>query len=943
MSSAVPSYDDLAQRIGELERENEQLRAREAELVEREKALQQAVRLGERILDSIPDIIGLQEPDHTIRYYNQAGYDFLKLSPQEAKGKKCFQLIGRQECCNPCATSEAVATGRPAEHERHFPELNVFMNCRSIPLFDCAGNLSQVIEILRDVTDRRTAEQALRESEERFRAMFESIGDSVFLKGVDLRYSKVNPAMERLFGLPADQLVGRSDEDLFGSDAARYIKAQDERVLAGKIIDDEHSKPVNGQQRVFQVNKAPVYDAEGNVVGLCGMARDITERKRMEDTVVAMNQSLQTILDSIPADIYVSDIDTHEILFMNAQMKRSFGRDCVGEICWRAFRAQSEPCAHCTNPDILDNEGQPTGVTTWEGYNPVSHKWYLNYDQAVPWLDGRYVRIQVAMDISQRKQAEESLQNKTREMTTFINNIPYMAWLKDEESNFIMVNKTFGEVVGLDPSILKNQSCAACFGQEQAERMKHDDRRVLEYGKPLVIEESIVDRQGRRRCLETSKAPIINDRGDIVGTVGIGVDVTERKEAEALRIAKETAEAASRAKSDFLAKMSHEIRTPLNAIMGMHRLLLSEDLPAKQRKRLHVAKESAESLLWLLNDLLDLSRIESGKFVLQEKEFRPRRFLRHVMQEMELLATEKGLPLYLSVDKHLPTTLHGDPHRLKQVLMNLLSNAIKFTNQGWISLRAKLVEPVNAESLGSLLAVDILFEVEDTGRGIEPEYVQTIFEAYEQGYYNSSSVEQGAGLGLAICQKLCQQMGGSIWAKSSPGSGSIFSVRIPFTTDGQVIDEPEADSYPDVEHWETMAPLQILLVEDQRMNQIFTVDLLASQGHCVEVASDGRRALDMLARKSFDLVLMDIKLPNLDGIETTRRIRTADPLLMDPDIPIIGLSAHVAPQEEVERFQSAGFDQYVIKPVSFEKLFSAMKEALHRHGKQRRSRPEPEG
>jgi CheY-like chemotaxis protein len=220
----------------------------------------------------------------------------------------------------------------------------------------------------------------------------------------------------------------------------------------------------------------------------------------------------------------------------------------------------------------------------------------------------------------------------------------------------------------------------------------------------------------------------------------------------------------------------------------------------------------------------------------------------------------------------------------------------------------------------------VLFTIKDTGKGIDPDKLESIFDSYYQAVHDSLSPEQGAGLGLAICKNLSKLMGGSIWAESEPGQGSLFYVQLPFKTDGQIMEEPE--SVNDDANWPDSSPLNILLVEDQKMNQIFTVDLLSSYGHQITVAENGQEALDTLARSSFDLVLMDIKMPVMDGIETTMRIRTADPLLMNPDIPVIGISAHTVTDQEMQRFQYAGFSSYVVKPVNFEKLFTAIEEVL---------------
>ncbi|MGM0759991.1 MAG: ATP-binding protein, partial [Thermodesulfobacteriota bacterium] len=425
-----------------------------------------------------------------------------------------------------------------------------------------------------------------------------------------------------------------------------------------------------------------------------------------------------------------------------------------------------------------------------------------------------------------------------------------------------------------------------------------------------------------------------NEHGGVHQFMVVLMDISKRKEAEQEMVqahkqaqkARQEAETANRHKSEFLARISHEIRTPMNSILGMLRLVLTADITGKQRDRIQVAKSSAESLLWLLNDLLDLSRIEADRFTLHDKEFRLRHLLNNVFKEIEHTAAEKGLKNYLAVGGDVPTILHGDPFRLKQVLFNLLSNSVKFTDQGWVELEASQLDSTPCSDDPDYFVSTVLFRIRDTGKGIDPDKSEAIFHSYDQGGHDSLSAEEGTGLGLAICKKLTEQMGGHIWVDSRPGKGCTFSVQIPFKTDGQIGHDFEVQEGGDC--FAQMPAQRILVVEDQKMNRIFVEDLLSSNGHHVTLAENGEQALDMLSKSSFDLVLMDIRMPGMDGIETTMRIRTADPLIMNPDIPVIGLSAHVITEKEMDRFQNAGFNRYVVKPVDFEKLFSAMQEVL---------------
>ena len=446
-------------------------------------------------------------------------------------------------------------------------------------------------------------------------------------------------------------------------------------------------------------------------------------------------------------------------------------------------------------------------------------------------------------------------------------------------------------------------------------------------------EESLrLELQQRRRdgslfWTEVMLSALYDHEGTMVGYQGSTRDISDRKRAEEAQLQAKQAEAASKAKSDFLANMSHEIRTPMNSILGMLRLSLEGELSINQRQRIQVARDSAESLLWLLNDFLELSKIESQAFTLHKKPFHLPKLIDNVVSEHRVTAETKQLDLQVDYHPDLPEFVSSDAQRIRQVLVNLLSNALKFTGQGGVLVGALPVDGSKGGEAGRLLR----FFVQDTGIGIKPENQARVFSSYMQLVEDLGQGVHGAGLGLAICQRIVEHMGGRIWLESEPGQGSLFCFEIP-------VEHVDPDELPEDEDGSQPVPtalpmLDILLVEDQMMNRIFAIDLLRTHGHAVDEAEHGQKALEMLQRKAYDVVLMDIRMPVMDGMTATRRIRAADPGVMDPHVPVIGLSAQAMPERRSEGITLAGMDAYIVKPINPDNLFTTIREVLIRKGR----------
>ena len=529
--------------------------------------------------------------------------------------------------------------------------------------------------------------------------------------------------------------------------------------------------------------------------------------------------------------------------------------------------------------------------------------------------DGQCVAF--VQDITERKKAEIALRRSRDEWSRTFDAMRDLIFIIDDNYNILRINQTALDTLGITREKALMTPCYVhMHGNGSPPQSCPQAHTLRNYGEHQI--ETLLE--PLKRHYQVTTTPIFDDDGNYQATVHVAHDITENIIYEReLEVTRDAAESANRAKSEFLANMSHELRTPMNGIMGMTQLLKYTRLTDEQKQCLDAIETSSDNLLSLLNDILDLSRIESGKIKLEQKNFSLRRCLGDVINIQISLIQKKGLTVQTDITPEVPDNLIGDQLRLKQIMLNLLGNAIKFTSKGGIKISVTVTE--RADNIAVLT-----FGVTDSGIGISPDAIRKIFAPFVQADGSATRQFGGAGLGLAICSRLTELMEGRIWVESCEGSGSTFFVQIPLIDTGTVTEGSAPCVVEKIGPLWDGPPLKILLVDDQQINLTFASRILNKAGHQVIEACNGREALEKLERHVVDIILMDIQMPVMSGIEATLAIRSREKENGE-HIKIIAVSAR-ALHEERTHILMQGFDGYVVKPFAISELFKEMKRCL---------------
>ncbi len=564
------------------------------------------------------------------------------------------------------------------------------------------------------------------------------------------------------------------------------------------------------------------------------------------------------------------------------------------ELSGSAYAVSFEP--------VVNLEGRPSGYVV--SYAPAPFLGLLFRDYVISVTAATLLLSAIFLAVRRMQVSQAALEQEKRNLKAITDTMADGLFVMDNRGLIRVANPAACAMLGFEEQELMGKVAHNLFHYHAiADRLPLEQcpifRNVSE-GRPYQGEEVFTDKLGRTIPMEVSSMPLM-DGGTIVGSVNAFRDISARKEAEAALVhAKQAAEAANEAKSAFLANMSHEIRTPMNGILGMTHLALRTELNAQQRDYLGKIELAARSLLGVINDILDFSKIEARQLTVETVELDLDKLLAAVAAVHGERAAARGLKFEIVVDPEVPRALRGDPLRLSQILNNLVGNAVKFTEKGTVSVDVSVAG-------GGADRVMLAFAISDTGIGMSPDQVSRLFQSFVQADASISRRYGGTGLGLAISRELAHLLGGDIDVSSILGEGSCFRLTVPLAR-GQTCARAQNDA---TSSSGLPAGRHVLLVEDNPLNQQVASEIMVSFGLRVSVADNGLKALEMLEQGGYDLVLMDVQMPGLDGLEVTRRLRARPGMAA---LPVIAMTAH-AMSGDRDRCLQAGMDDYLAKPI----------------------------
>ncbi|MBL8397489.1 MAG: PAS domain-containing protein [Candidatus Accumulibacter sp.] len=783
--------------------------------------------------------------------------------------------------------------------------------------------------------ERGRAEERLKSAEEATKAarnLLQQIIDTapvrVFWKDRDSRYLGCNPAFARDAGKQSpSEMIGLDDYAMNWKAQADLYRADDRNVMDSGQPHLGYEEPQTTRDNKLiwlRTSKVPLHNPQGEVMGVLGMYEDITGQKREE-------RRLALAMDATKMLTWEVDFTTGKLGYHGSGLA-NLGLDTAdAPATLEGWLARAHPDDRAQFTALLAQALQPDDTHGFDyeyRFQDLSghHHWLQTVGRVVhrdaagsPLLAAGYT-----INIDERKNAEQALKASEAAQRSLIAALPDVIMRFDAEGHHLFVSENVRQVTSLPAAAFIGKTHQELgFPEPMCAFWEHAIRQPFLTGQMYETEFEL-DGPSGHIVFNWRLIPEVNADGRADTVLAVARDITVSRRSAEFERAKNIAEAASKAKSTFLANMSHELRTPMNGVLGMVDLALHRATDPQQIDWLNKSKSSAQHLLGVINDILDISKIEAGRLTLEHVSFRFGEVLENLLSLLGHKAADKQIKLLIDLDPEVSRMAFlGDPLHLGQILLNLAGNALKFTERGSITVRARRLDDNPDDVL-------LRIEVADTGIGIAPEDQQRLFTAFEQADGSMTRKYGGTGLGLAITKRLVQLMDGEIGVESNPGQGSTFwfTVRLDKSTDA-VLPAPTITGKTAVERLlDEYRGIRILLAEDEPINQVVSRELLKNAGLVVDLAEDGQQALELAKQNTYALILMDMQMPHMNGIEATMAIRALPAYVRTP---ILAMTAN-AFDEDRQVCLDAGMNDHIAKPVYRDKLYETLLAWLEKRG-----------
>ncbi|HEY2931032.1 MAG TPA: PAS domain S-box protein [Acidobacteriota bacterium] len=966
------------------------------------------------VMDHVSNGIITYDQKGTVETANKSAEHIFGWPAHEIVGKKVSSLL--------VGFSAQPAKGTPSEYYGNRADGSAFVADVTVSQMR-HDHRNTFIAIVRDITQRKHAEDLLRESEERNRTLLASLPQRVFFKDKQSVFVSANEAFARDLGKKPEEVIGKTDFDLFRTDVAERYRSDDLRIMSTRRPETiEESSVFQGQSRYLEIVKAPVISDDGEVLGVLGLYTDITERKGQEAELAEQRYLMDTLMENAPDKIYFKDSESR-FLRVSKALANAFGlkhpSEALGKTDYDFFAVEYAHAVFRNEQEIIKTGRPMIGVTEREIWANGQVTWAMTTRMAMRDQDGRIIgTFGLSRDITASKRAEGALRESEERNRTLLASLPQRIFFKDRNSRFVSVNDAFARDLGMSPADIIGKTDYDFAPRELADKYRADDMRVMNTRRSETIEEKNVS-QGTERFVEVIKAPVVRDNSEVMGVLGLFSDITQRKSAEeALKSSEartrsiienmleslitvnesgiiESVNPASeqmfgyrqqelvgqqlsrlivlppgvesqefiknvmqkalgrisewearrknqqtfpielvlsefhiregrrfvanirdvserrevdRLKREFVSTVSHELRTPLTSIRGSLSLLAGGalgQLPDEANEVVALAERNTIRLITLINDILDLERLESGKLEMHFETLAIESILKRSVEAVHAFGGQEGITIQT---KAAATKVFADGDRLVQVLVNLLSNAVKFSPRG-------SVVDITAQETSGWVEVSVI----DHGRGIPATHRRVIFERFRQVEAGDSRQKGGTGLGLAICKAIIEQHGGTIGVESEEGKGSRFWFRIPSIVKRKEIAPKTGSDGHD--------KLPILIGDSDPEMRRYLEQIVRREGLGVVVGSSASETWSILKQNVISMAILDTVLLNHSESELVEKLQN-DPKLKRIPIIVVGENVLLSP----ERF-SDNLAVFLPKPLNEAELLAAIRETLKKAGR----------